>query len=219
MKRPYECKVAGCPKNYTTRFSLRRHIASHATTKQHVCVLCMKTFTLAQYLKEHMYIHTQQKPFKCDFEGCDRSFRQAGKLSMHKKLHQNIIFTVQKVKKRSLRNKLHDCSGNPHGCDHDHEMRDDEHNACTSTNPEGNDTQEDQNEESLTVYPRVVNYRPTASTTAVNSAVSIKNGIVAHELYSQVKFEHARHPSKVKMPNEILVSKLLDSLETPQIIS
>ena len=59
MKRPYACNVAGCTKTYTTRFSLRRHIASHSKTKQHVCVLCMKTFTLAQYLKEHMYIHTQ----------------------------------------------------------------------------------------------------------------------------------------------------------------
>ena len=58
MKRPYECKVQGCDKTYTTRFSLRRHIASHSAIKQHVCVLCFKTFTLAQYLKEHTYIHT-----------------------------------------------------------------------------------------------------------------------------------------------------------------
>ena len=102
MKRPYECKVQGCDKSYTTRFSLRRHIASHSAIKQHVCVLCFKTFTLAQYLKEHTYIHTQQKPFKCDFEGCTRAFRQAGKLSMHKKVHQNIIFSIQKVKRNRL---------------------------------------------------------------------------------------------------------------------
>ena len=102
MKRPYECKVAGCNKSYTTRFSLRRHIASHSAIKQHVCVLCFKTFTLAQYLKEHMYIHTQQKPFKCDHEGCNRAFRQAGKLSMHKKVHQNIIFSIQRVKRNRL---------------------------------------------------------------------------------------------------------------------
>ena len=100
MKRLHECKVAGCKKTYTTRFSLRRHIASHAVVKQHVCVLCFKTFTLAQYLKEHTYIHTQQKPFQCEVPGCNKSFRQAGKLSMHRKLHQNLIFSVQKVKSR-----------------------------------------------------------------------------------------------------------------------
>ena len=92
LERPFACKVPGCKKTYVTRFSLRRHIASHSTVKQHVCMLCFKTFTLAQYLKEHMYIHTQQKPFKCDYPGCDRAFRQAGKLSMHRKVHQNIIF-------------------------------------------------------------------------------------------------------------------------------
>ena len=115
MKRPYECKVQGCDKSYTTRFSLRRHIASHSAIKQHVCVLCFKTFTLAQYLKEHTYIHTQQKPFKCDFDGCTRAFRQAGKLSMHKKVHQNIIFSIQKVKRNRLDpNPASDASQQPH---------------------------------------------------------------------------------------------------------
>jgi uncharacterized Zn-finger protein len=64
-------------------------------------VICFKKFALAQYLKEHTYIHTGQKPFKCPYEGCTKAFRQAGKLSMHKKFHQNKIFLVQKVKKRS----------------------------------------------------------------------------------------------------------------------
>jgi uncharacterized Zn-finger protein len=50
-------------------------------------------------LKEHTYIHTGQKPFRCPYEGCTKAFRQAGKLSMHKKLHQNKIFIVSKIKK------------------------------------------------------------------------------------------------------------------------
>ena len=33
MKRPFQCKVAKCDKSYTTRFSLRRHIASHSAIK------------------------------------------------------------------------------------------------------------------------------------------------------------------------------------------
>lgn len=99
MKRPFLCKKPGCNKTYTTRFSLRRHLTSHQKTKMHVCVLCFKSFTLAQYLKEHTYIHTGQKPFLCDFPGCDKAFRQAGKLSMHRKFHQNIIFSVHHTRK------------------------------------------------------------------------------------------------------------------------
>ena len=74
MKKPYACDFQGCTKTYTTRFSLRRHIASHSTVKQHVCGLCFKTFTLAQYLKEHMHTHTKQKPFKCDYPNCNKAY-------------------------------------------------------------------------------------------------------------------------------------------------
>lgn len=101
MKRPYECKYIDCDKKFTTRFSLRRHVSTHAAAKQYICVICYKKFALGQYLKEHTYIHTGQKPFKCPYAGCTKAFRQAGKLSLHKKLHQNKIFTVQKVKRSS----------------------------------------------------------------------------------------------------------------------
>jgi hypothetical protein len=103
MKRPYECHFQECDKKFTTRFSLRRHIATHQPAKQFTCVICFKKFALAQYLKEHTYIHTGQKPFKCPYEGCTKAFRQAGKLSMHKKFHQNKIFIVQKIKKRTAK--------------------------------------------------------------------------------------------------------------------
>lgn len=101
MKRPYECKLAECDKKFTTRFSLRRHITTHQDSKMFACVICYKQFALAQYLKEHTYIHTGQKPFKCPYENCTKAFRQAGKLSMHKKIHQNKIFFVQKQKVRT----------------------------------------------------------------------------------------------------------------------
>jgi uncharacterized Zn-finger protein len=58
-------------------------------------------------LKEHTYIHTGQKPFRCPYEGCTKAFRQAGKLSMHKKLHQNKIFIVQKMKRKLTLKSAH----------------------------------------------------------------------------------------------------------------
>lgn len=124
MKRPYECKYRDCDKKFTTRFSLRRHISTHAPAKQYICVICYKKFALGQYLKEHTYIHTGQKPFKCPYEGCTKAFRQAGKLSLHKKLHQNKIFIVQKVKRRS--SDLKSCCSS----DHEHSLD----TSCTTQN-------------------------------------------------------------------------------------
>ena len=105
-KRPYVCPRSNCKKTYTTRFSLKRHLASH-NSKNFVCHVCGKKFALSQYLKEHSYTHTGQKPFVCEFPGCYRQFRQAGKLSMHKKIHRNILFRIHKVKKTDK--KPNDC--------------------------------------------------------------------------------------------------------------
>jgi len=50
-----------------------------------VCKQCNKGFTLLQYLEEHEFIHSGLKPFLCGVKGCTESFRQKGKLSIHKK--------------------------------------------------------------------------------------------------------------------------------------
>ena len=95
----YKCPKNDCDKSYTTKFSLIRHLTSHNPVKKHVCAICFKSFALVQYLKEHMHIHTGQNPYKCNFPGCDKSFRQAGKLSLHKKLHTKAIFEITKATK------------------------------------------------------------------------------------------------------------------------
>ena len=50
-------------------------------------------------------MHTGRKPFVCTFPGCGKAFRQAGKLSVHKKLHRNIVFEVLKHKKKKEKGK------------------------------------------------------------------------------------------------------------------
>ena len=84
--KPFRCDHAGCNKRFSTKFSLRRHAATHLDERPFSCEYCGKSFVLRQYLKEHIYTHTGEKPFVCRI--CGKSFRQAGKLSIHRKLHQ-----------------------------------------------------------------------------------------------------------------------------------
>jgi hypothetical protein len=86
-RREYHCDFGACSNVYRTKYSLKRHYLGHLGVKQHECPYCHKRFSLPQYLQEHLYIHTGEKPFLCTHPGCLKRFRQAGKLSIHKKEH------------------------------------------------------------------------------------------------------------------------------------
>ncbi len=92
-QKDFRCDFGNCDKCYRTKFSLKRHYLSHLGVKQHQCPYCEKRFALAQYLSEHVNIHTGEKPFVCSYPSCGRCFRQAGKLSLHKKQHSRLDFS------------------------------------------------------------------------------------------------------------------------------
>lgn len=102
------CNHPGCNKTFTTKFSLLRHQVTHKEKKEFICLVCFKQFALAQYLKEHTYTHTGQRPYKCHHPGCGKTFRQAGKLSLHKKTHSTNIFKITKVSKDIRKDKASD---------------------------------------------------------------------------------------------------------------
>ena len=58
----------------------------HKINKEWVCNKCGKQFALQQYLVEHDFTHTRQKPFACNINGCTETFRQRGKRSIHQAL-------------------------------------------------------------------------------------------------------------------------------------
>lgn len=87
-KHIFECPFSDCHRLFKTKFSMKRHMHIHTSAKQYTCHLCPKSFALLQYLREHVYTHTKEKPYVCGIGGCGKRYRQAGKLSLHRRTHK-----------------------------------------------------------------------------------------------------------------------------------
>ena len=85
-QKMFRCDILGCSKIFKAKYSLKRHMKKHKVNKDWVCDKCGKHFALQQYLVEHDFTHTRQKPFKCNVDGCAETFRQRGKRSIHQTL-------------------------------------------------------------------------------------------------------------------------------------
>lgn len=95
----YACHFRDCKKLFKTKFSLKRHSFVHTLEKKFKCPHCGKDFRLLQYLKEHIFIHTGAKPYICGVGGCQESFRQTGKLALHRKTHKEYVSKPKNLKK------------------------------------------------------------------------------------------------------------------------
>jgi uncharacterized Zn-finger protein len=67
------------------------------------CKYCFKNLSSRQNLREHMYIHTEEKPYICTEVGCGQKFRQGSLLSLHKKIHLEVRKSQKKDKKNLSR--------------------------------------------------------------------------------------------------------------------
>jgi uncharacterized Zn-finger protein len=85
----FVCTAQRCLKEYSTKFALQRHLYTHSGIKAFQCRYCSKRFSLQQYLQEHEHTHTKAKPFVCGIDGCTDSFRQRGKLCLHRRTHSS----------------------------------------------------------------------------------------------------------------------------------
>mmetsp|Transcript_836 Transcript_836/g.1900 ORF Transcript_836/g.1900 Transcript_836/m.1900 type:complete len:159 (+) Transcript_836:492-968(+) len=94
----YRCYYDRCTRTYSSKYNLRRHVNStHLRIRSFTCEKCDKKFTSKQSLKEHFYIHTGEKPFTCFEIGCNKRFRQASQLNVHrKKVHMLATFATVK---------------------------------------------------------------------------------------------------------------------------
>eukprot|EP00066_Takifugu_rubripes_P018850 XP_011608116.1 PREDICTED: zinc finger protein 408 [Takifugu rubripes] len=79
--QPPKIQCTLCPKLLANSGSLRNHMKLHTGEKPHVCQHCGKCFSQKGNLESHLRIHNGEKPFSCT--ECQQSFSQKPELRRH----------------------------------------------------------------------------------------------------------------------------------------
>lgn len=110
MKTHYlACTSLGCSKTFRNQESLDEHLSNEHCENEtnsiigYRCKKCKKVLGTKQCLKEHMYTHTGQKPYRCTETGCGKSFRQSSQLSYHKKIHSELKNYLRNTQREEIR--------------------------------------------------------------------------------------------------------------------
>lgn len=81
------CKHPGCLKEFTSKWSLTRHMKTHSGLKPFQCQQCNKQFVQKCSLTRHEQTHQNERPWVCDHDDCDKRFKLKEYLEVHRKSH------------------------------------------------------------------------------------------------------------------------------------
>jgi hypothetical protein len=76
------------PKTHSSTSSSSLLGMTPATALRNRCNICQKQFKRPSSLQTHLYSHTGEKPFACDWIGCGRLFSVRSNMIRHRKLHE-----------------------------------------------------------------------------------------------------------------------------------
>uniref|UniRef100_A0A8C0HNE2 Zinc finger protein 408 n=2 Tax=Neoaves TaxID=3078114 RepID=A0A8C0HNE2_9AVES len=78
---PKGCQCAICGRHLANPGSLRNHMRLHTGERPYACPYCGKDFRQQSNLREHLRLHTGEKPYKCRF--CGDAFPKLPELRRH----------------------------------------------------------------------------------------------------------------------------------------
>ncbi|KAH7484251.1 hypothetical protein PRIC1_003551 [Phytophthora ramorum] len=84
----YQC--GECPRQFTRRYALQEHLATHTGEKAYVCPArgCSKRFSTTSNLARHRRLHGDElQPLACPAPACAKTFTTAHKLQRHLRVH------------------------------------------------------------------------------------------------------------------------------------
>lgn len=91
MKKDHIIKnCKNCLKIFPSIWPLVKHFKIHETNKKLKCDICDRTFNYLHNLKSHLRQHTDENPFKCDYENCTLSFKHKASLVNHIRNHTGL---------------------------------------------------------------------------------------------------------------------------------
>ncbi|CAG2175463.1 unnamed protein product [Oppiella nova] len=88
--RPLACNWPGCEARFKTRTAIRRHKNIHLGVPKYRCDIegCRKSFVNPGYLRQHEREHT--KPFVCSWPACERRYGSNDRLVDHQNAHLDL---------------------------------------------------------------------------------------------------------------------------------
>ncbi|XP_055386174.1 zinc finger protein 91-like [Condylostylus longicornis] len=79
-----------CDRRYTFNYQLQRHKRLHTGERPYECTICEEKFRHYDTLKEHyVFRHSEDRPYACRHEGCDKKFKTRKTRSFHEVVHSN----------------------------------------------------------------------------------------------------------------------------------